>query len=108
VGFTLYGRVGEQYPAAKLVDAVEREEVDVAVLWGPFAGYFAHKNPDVLSMVPVSKSSTAPYVPLAFDISLGVHPNNHALLERLNEALARRKAEIQQVLADYGVPVLRP
>jgi hypothetical protein len=56
-------------------------------------------------MIPVSKSSSAPYVPLAFDISLGVHPNNKVLLEKLNAALALRTPEIQKVLADYGVPL---
>ncbi len=41
VGYSLFGSYGEANPPAKLVDAVERGDVDVAIVWGPFAGYFA-------------------------------------------------------------------
>ena len=40
-GFTVYGDYAEANPPARIVDAVARGDVDVAVVWGPLAGYFA-------------------------------------------------------------------
>ena len=45
VGYSLYGAYGETNPPARLIDAVAKNEVDLAIVWGPFAGYFAKKTP---------------------------------------------------------------
>jgi mxaJ protein len=50
VGYSLYGAYGEPNPAARLIEAVANGEVDVAIAWGPFAGYFAKKTPNRLSI----------------------------------------------------------
>ena len=44
VGYSLYGAYGETNPPARLIDAVAKNEVDLAIVWGPFAGYFAKKS----------------------------------------------------------------
>ena len=44
VGFTVYGDYREPNPPARIVDAVARGDVDVAVVWGPLAGYFAKQS----------------------------------------------------------------
>lgn len=105
VGFQIYGEAGEEEPAGKLVRALEDGRIDVAVLWGPFAGYFARRRPGALRVIPVWKSDFAPQVPLTFAISLGVHPGNQALLGELNAALIRRGRDVAALLAEYGVPV---
>ena len=40
-GYMLYGDYARPNPPAEIVRAVERGEVDVALVWGPLAGYFA-------------------------------------------------------------------
>ena len=54
VGYSLYGAYGETNPPARLIDAVAKNEVDLAIVWGPFAGYFAKKTPIHLAIRPVS------------------------------------------------------
>src|SRR5579884_164005 len=53
-GYSLFGPYDEPNPASKLVDAVENGDVDVAIIWGPFAGYFAQNAMVPLDIKPVS------------------------------------------------------
>lgn len=103
VGFSLFGEYREPNPAAKLIDAVVRGDVDVAIVWGPLAGYFA-KNANVpIDVAPVSPA-TFLAVPFTFDISIGLRKGNDMLRDQLDAALERDSLAIQQVLSNYGVP----
>jgi quinoprotein dehydrogenase-associated probable ABC transporter substrate-binding protein len=104
VGYTVYGDYREPNPPSHLIDAVAAGEVDVAVVWGPLAGYFAKRQPVPLEVVPVSPQADPPGVRFAFDISLGVRKGDPQLKEELEQVLARRRPEIQRILDDYGVP----
>ena len=44
VGFTIYGDYKEPNPPARIISAVAKSDVDVAVVWGPLAGFFAKKQ----------------------------------------------------------------
>jgi quinoprotein dehydrogenase-associated probable ABC transporter substrate-binding protein len=103
-GFTVYGDYRQPDPPARIIDAVAAGEVDVAVAWGPLAGYFAKKHGDVLTLVPLPPFDAASGQPFAFDIAIGVRRNEPALRDQLNALLARRHAEIRSILAAYGVP----
>jgi ABC-type amino acid transport substrate-binding protein len=134
VGFSLFGAYGDPSPARKLIDAVDRGDVDVALVWGPIAGYFAHSaqgagrgtepkrnSADLAaageSVVRASlKSTTAPLeinvvtpltflgVPFAYDISAAVRSDNFALKTELDQALASHSAVVQRLLSEYGFP----
>lgn len=104
VGYTVYGDYREDNPPARIIDALARGEIDVAVVWGPLAGFFAQRQPLPMVVTPVAPRQEAAFLPMAFDISLGVRHGNHALRAELDAALVRRRAEIRQVLANYGVP----
>jgi mxaJ protein len=86
------------------MDAVARGDVDVAVVWGPLAGYFARREPVALAIAPVSPQIDLPYLPFVFDISLGVRRGDTALRDELDTLLERRKPEIEAILDRYGVP----
>ena len=43
-GYMLYGDYAKPNPPAEIVRAVERGDVDVALVWGPLAGYFAAQS----------------------------------------------------------------
>jgi mxaJ protein len=105
-GYTLYGDYRQPNPPARIVDAVAHGDVDVAVVWGPLAGYFATREPVPLRIVPVSPQIDLPFLPFVFDISMGVRREDKALRDELDGILIRRRVTIDSILTLYGVPRL--
>jgi len=103
VGFSLFGGYGEPNPARKLIDAVDRGEVDVAIVWGPFAGFFAKTAKAQLDIVPVTPT-TFFAVPFTYEISAGVRKGDERLKAEIDQVLASERTPIQRILAEYGVP----
>lgn len=103
-GFTVYGDYSQPDPQRDVVDAVADGRVDVAVVWGPQAGYFARRERIRLDVTPVVADPHAP-LPFAFDIAMGVRRGDDALRAALDRALVRRAADIRRILAAYGVPL---
>jgi mxaJ protein len=103
-GYSVYGDYRQPNPPARIIDAVARDDVDVAVAWGPLAGYFAQREPVPIEITPVSPQIDLPFLPFVFDISMGVRRGNDALKEELNTVIQRRKPEIDRILDQYGVP----
>lgn len=104
VGYTVYGDYAEANPPARIIDAVARGDVDVAIAWGPLAGYFARRNKVALEVVPVSPQFDLPFLPFVYDISMGVRRGDDALKEELERILELKRAEIDKILDDYDVP----
>jgi mxaJ protein len=94
----------EDYPG-KLVEDLLAGEVDVALVWGPIAGYFAKKKAAPLEIVLLEDRPDSGNR-FAFDISMGVRKSNKELKAKLEDALARRHDEIRHILEDFGVPLL--
>ncbi|HEY8572393.1 substrate-binding domain-containing protein [Phenylobacterium sp.] len=105
-GYMLYGDYSKPNPPAAIVEAVDRGEVDVAVAWGPLAGYFAGKAQHPLTLTPVRPWLDGPQWPMVFDVSMGVRREDTELRERLDEVLERRAPEIRALLAEYRVPTV--
>ena len=103
-GYSVYGDYRRESPPAAVVEAVARGEVDVAVVWGPLAGWAARRQPVPLDIVPVSPQIDLPFLPFVFDIAMGVRRGDTALKEELDAILERRKPEIDALLDEYGVP----
>ena len=103
VGFNTF--YSAENPPSAIVDAVATGTIDVAIVWGPVAGYFAARQ-----KVPLAghADSVGPGdLPFAFDIAMGVKKGNDALHARLQQALTRHgSAEIEQILKEFNVPLL--
>ena len=94
---------GDRDRPRKLLDDLVAGALDVAVAWGPLAGYAARLLNAPLELVPLADE---PGVPLSFDISMGVAKGNDALKDRLETAIDRRRTEIRAILEEYGVPLV--
>ena len=103
-GYTLYGDYSQHDPPARIVDAVENGDVDLAIVWGPLAGYFAKQSRVPLEVVPVSPQIDQPFLPFVFDISMGVRRGDQDLRDQVEQILERRRGEIDRILEDYRVP----
>lgn len=103
-GYSVLGDYRDESPPSRIVRAVAEGEVDVAVVWGPLAAYFARQSTVPLRVVPVSPEVDVPYLPFVFDIAMGVRRGETALRDSLDAVIMRRQREIDRILADYGVP----
>ena len=109
VGYSVLDDYSRPNPPSRIVQAVATGEVDAAVVWGPLAGYFAQRSPVPLAVVPVTPEIDPPFLPFVFDIAMGVRRGDEARLKQLDDFIVRRRAEIDRLLDDYGVPrVQRP
>ncbi len=104
-GYTIYGDYREPNPPARLVEAVARGEVDVAVVWGPLGGYFARRAGG-LRVAPVREANAVPGVPFTFAIAMGLRAEDSVLAREVGGVLARRAPEVRHLLEEYGVPLV--
>jgi len=91
-------------PAAEAVADVANGKLDLAVLWGPIAGYTAAQQSVPLTVVPLPAEVDS--VPLAFSVSMGIRHREKRWKHDLNEVLAKLKPEIEGILLEYDVPLL--
>ena len=103
-GFMVYGDYAVAAPEAPIVKAVADGTVDVAVVWGPLAGYFAKHSNVPLRIAPVEPDSDGAFLPMAFDIAVGVRHGNGELKAAIEHTLVQQRAAIDRILDDYGVP----
>ena len=89
----------------KQVDKVIKGELDVAAVWGPFAGWLPKMKGAPITIQPVNMWENE--VPLEFDLAIGMLRNNVLLKYMIDWALTRKSKEVEAVLKDYGVPLVR-
>lgn len=105
-GYSVFGDYSQPNPPARLLDAVVAGDVDLAIAWGPLAGWYALHQPVPLILTPVRPQIDGPQLPMVFDISMGVRKEDEALSRELDELLTRNRQAIDAVLQEYGVPRL--
>ena len=107
VGYNPFGDLSKENQPAELVKAVAKGDIDVAVAWGPLAGYFTQQSSVPLKLTPICTSARLGSLPQVFSISIGVRHGEEDLLAQLNAELARRRTQIRSLLLSYGVPLLQ-
>jgi mxaJ protein len=106
-GYSIYGDYSQPDPPARLVEAVAKGDVDVAIVWGPLAGYFARRSAVPLDVVPVPPASDVSGQQWSFDIAMGVRHRDAALAAALDQLLDMDRDVIRRILDDYGVPLVK-
>jgi len=79
--------------------------LDVAAVWGPFAGWLKTMKGEPLVVQPVNLDEDD--VPLEFDLAIGLRKIDWVLKYKFDLALDARKGEIEKILRDYGVPLVQ-
>jgi len=89
----------------RMTDAVREGAIDVAVLWGPQAGYYASRGAPQLAVTPIVATKG---VPSTFDIAMGVRRDDAVLRDEVAGALSALKPQIDAVLDAYAVARVVP
>jgi mxaJ protein len=103
-GYMVYGDSSQPGTTPAIIDAVAHRQIEVALVWGPLAGYFAHRSPTPLRIEAVTPANDARW-PMAFDMSMGVKRNNRELLDRIDASLDHERPTILHILEAYQVPL---
>ncbi|MEQ8823952.1 MAG: substrate-binding domain-containing protein [Filomicrobium sp.] len=92
-------------PTELMLEDIRSGDIDVGVLWGPNAGYFAKKGgKDDISVVPLLNEGRQP--PMKFRITMGVRQSDNQWKRQLNEVIKKRQGDIDKVLLDFGIPIV--
>ncbi|MCK1739622.1 substrate-binding domain-containing protein [Bradyrhizobium sp. 139] len=105
-GYSIYGDYREADPPARLIEAVENGEIDIAAAWGPLGGYFAQRSAVPLTVTPIRDYERFAPQQFRFAISMGVRKGDRALRDRLNAFIDAHRSEITSLLRNYGVPLV--
>lgn len=89
-----------------IIKAVTNKDVDIAIAWGPLAGYFAAKSPVPLVMTPLPARDSLSDFPFQYNIGIAVRRADKEFRDSLQAVLARKAPEIQAILKEYHVPLL--
>jgi ABC-type amino acid transport substrate-binding protein len=89
----------------EMVEDIRSGEIDAGILWGPYAGYYAARGGEKLIVAPILEE--VPGTPkLEYRITMGVRIGDSGWKRRMNDIIAKRHADIDAVLADFGVPLI--
>lgn len=104
VGFsTFFSEAGER--PEDIFQAVVDRKIDVAIAWGPMAGYFVKKMNAGLVVQPVQEDSVDG-IPFAYSMGMATRRRDRALRDSLQLFIEQQGPAIEGILKDFGIPTL--
>jgi ABC-type amino acid transport substrate-binding protein len=80
------------------------EKIDVAVVWGPIAGYFAQRvKQPALTIVPLRSE---PGIQFDYQMAMGVRRGEPEWKAKIEQLIDQNRAAIDAILREYGVPLV--
>ena len=94
----------QQYPGEIIEKDLAAGKIDAAIVWGPIAGWFAKrvKSP-ALQVVPLKSE---PGIKFDYQMAMGVRYGEREWKQQIEALLESRQAEIQDILKEFGVPLV--
>jgi hypothetical protein len=89
--------------AGRIIEgALAKGEIDVALLWGPIAGYYASVSEVPMAVQPLNELGEA----MVFSFSMGTRYPDKKWNELLNKFIDKRRDDINAIIAEYHFPSL--
>jgi len=96
--------VADNQPSYQVQEVIDGG-LDVAAAWGPMAGYYKTMLHAPLIIQPVNMMEDK--VPMQFEMALAVPRGRPDIKAAIEQAIGEHKGEIQKILTDYGVPLVK-
>jgi mxaJ protein len=103
VGFS--GFYDEEHHPGEIIDSLAKGTIDVALVWGPLAGYFAKRSGVPMTMTPLPDQDS-PDLPFAYGVAIGTRRADRELRALIDNILEQKKPEIDKILMEYNVPTV--
>ncbi len=96
-------------PGAKFIEDIISGKIDASIVWGPTAGYYAQKYKDKTELVllPLKDDPEKPEMRFTYSFSMAVRYGEKAWKEKINHLISENGGEIEQILKEYGVPLVK-
>lgn len=94
----------QQYPGEIIERDLANGKIDVAIVWGPIAGYFSKRVKSPHLNVVLLKSE--PGVQFDYQMAMGVRYGEREWKQQVEALIQSQRAEIQAILEEFGVPLL--
>ena len=96
-------------PGQELIDELIAGNIDATIIMGQSAGYFAKKYKDKADLVllPLQDDPNRPEMKFKYNFSMAVRFGEKEWKEKLNNFIQENQADIDKILVDYGVPLLK-
>ncbi|MGH7675537.1 MAG: substrate-binding domain-containing protein [Gemmatimonadales bacterium] len=104
VGYSTF--YGPEARPETIIQGLVNGDIDIAVVWGPLAGYFASRAATPLAVVALPDTVDRSGLWFAYDMAMGVRRSDRELAAELDGVIERRQADIARILQEYHVPVL--
>jgi len=82
---------------------LQAKNIDMAILWGPMAGYIKSQNPDAYKILPMKSSLNMKF---DYSMAMGVRYGDKQRKIQLNKLISTNKDKIAAILTSYHVPLL--
>lgn len=94
----------DYYPGKIIEEELVPGNLDVVLMWGPIAGYFASRHPDAgLRVIPMLNQ---PGFNFDFAMAMGVRRHESDWKGRIEKSIAENQEAIQNILEQYQVPLV--
>jgi len=103
-GYTTF--FSDQARPEDIIKGVANKDIDVAIAWGPLAGYFAKLSPVPLVLKPLPARDSLSDVPLQYNMGIAVRRRDKEFRDSLQAVLERRRPEVDAILKQFNIPVL--
>lgn len=104
VPYRLLNADPEQYPGEIVEKDLAAGKIDVAVVWGPIAGYFSHRVKSPELAVVALKSE--PGVKFDYEMAMGVRYGEKPWKDQIEQLIEKNQAQIRAILMEFGVPLI--
>lgn len=92
----------ERQPWRQVQDVIDGK-LDIAGVWGPFAGFLTKDEPLIIQPANLLEDK----IQLEFDMAIAMPKTDVVLKYMLDNALEESKDQIKKILEEYGVPLVK-
>ncbi len=92
-------------PSERVIKDILADKLDVAILWGPVAGWLNRRHGSRLKVVPMIADHSDEHR-MVFQITMGVRRGEIQWKRQLNKLLRKNRDKIKAILTEYDVPLV--
>lgn len=90
-----------------MMDRLIEDEVNMTIIYGPFAGWWQKKTDEVeIVVIPLMNDPDDPQMRFEFNMAMAVRHGENEWKQQVNEFIKTHKDEIQAILDEYNIPTL--